>query len=92
VRYRTAAVLSVALIVAMFGLPDLLWAVFLPALRQGLPNPVPDYEKILLNFALYCDMWRFLVVPPAVSVFFAIASFTRPSRPRQVKTHPSPII
>jgi len=90
VRYRTAAILSVGLIIGMFGLPELLWAVFLPSLRRGLPDPVPSYEQILLNFALFCGMYRFLVVPAVVSVLFAIAGFTRPSRPR-VKTHSSPI-
>jgi hypothetical protein len=39
VRYRTAAISCFSLIGIMFGLPALIWAVFLPSLREGLPNP-----------------------------------------------------
>ncbi len=81
-RYRTAAILSVVLIGGMFGLPAAVWATFLPSLRQGLPDPLPGYERVLLNVAVFCDSWRFLLALPIVGVLFAVAAFTSTSRVR----------
>lgn len=57
VRYKTAGILSAVLVVvtaAMFALRAAVWAVFLPSLKQGLPDPIPGYEKILLEVAVFC--------------------------------------
>jgi hypothetical protein len=54
-RFRTAAIMCFVLIGGMWGLPALIWAIFLPSLKQGLPNPLPAYERILLDFAVFCE-------------------------------------
>jgi hypothetical protein len=66
VRYRTAAISCFVLIGGMFGYPALIWAIFLPSLKQGLPNPLPAYEKMLLDIAVFCSEWRFILVLPIV--------------------------
>jgi hypothetical protein len=76
VRYRTAALLTVVLIGGIFVLPNVVWAVFLPTLKQGLPNPIPGYERLLLEFAVFCDTWRFPFALPIVAAPFACAAFT----------------
>jgi len=82
VRYRTAGVLSVVLFAvtaAMFALPAAVWAVFLLSLKQGLPDPIPSYEKILLEAAVFCVTWKWilaLLALPIVGVLFTIAEFT----------------
>jgi hypothetical protein len=81
VRYRIAGVLSAVLIGGMFGLPAAVWAVFLPSLKQGLPNPLPGYERILLAVAVFCVSWRFLLAVPILLVLFAVAAFTDPRTP-----------
>ena len=77
-RYRTAAIACFALIGAMFGLPAFVWAIFLPSLKQGLPNPLPAYEKILLDLAVFCGDWKWLLAVPIVGLglLFTIAEFT----------------
>ena len=51
---RTATVLSAVLVGGiLFILPAVVEAVFLPSLRQGIPNPIPDYEAILLDVAFF---------------------------------------
>jgi hypothetical protein len=81
-RYRTAIFLSLALIGVMFGLPAAIWAVFMPSLKQGLPNPLPDYEVILLKFAIFCARYRWLVLPPVLSALSLFAALTRTPRVR----------
>jgi len=80
--YRTAILLSLALIGIMFGLPAAIWSYFMPSLKQGLPNPLPDYEVILLNVAEFCAMYRWLVVPPVVAALSLIAGITKAFRGR----------
>jgi hypothetical protein len=95
VRYRTAAILSALLIVVtggMFGLPAAVWAAFLPSLKQGLPDPIPDWERILLEAAVFCGNWKWIVAvltPPTVVVLFTIAVFTSGSRVHRITT-PTP--
>lgn len=77
-RFRTAAILSAVLVGGvLFVLPAVVEAVFIPSLRQGVPNPMPGYEQILLGVALFCHRFRWLLAPPTVLVFFLIAGFTR---------------
>lgn len=52
-RYRTATILSIVLIGGMFAVPAVIEAVFLPSLKQGIPNPLPGYEQILLCFSRF---------------------------------------
>jgi hypothetical protein len=68
VRYRTAAISCVALIGGMFGYPALIWAIFLPSLKQGLPNPLPAYEKALLDVAVLCGEWKWLLLLPLLGL------------------------
>jgi hypothetical protein len=91
VRYRTAAILSISLIGGMFGLPAAVKAAFLPSLRQGLPNPVPGWEQMLLSAAIFCLEWRWLLVPPVVILVFAFAGISNPSDTRKRgRTHSVP--
>jgi hypothetical protein len=76
VRFRTAAILSAVLVGGMFVLPAIVKAVFLPSLRQGFPNPVPDYEQIILRVAAFCLRYSWLLALPTVVVLFLIAAFT----------------
>ena len=79
-RYRTAAILSVVLIGGIFVLPNVVWAVFLPSLKLGLPNPIPGYERLLLEFAVFCDTWRFPFAFPIIAAPVTLAAFTSKSR------------
>jgi hypothetical protein len=80
VRFRTAAILSAVLVGGMILLPAVVKAVFLPSLRQGLPNPVPGYEQVLLRVAAFCLRFSCLLALPTVAVFFLIAAFTSESK------------
>jgi hypothetical protein len=80
-RYSTAAILSLVLVGGMFVLP----AAVLASLKQGLPTPIPGYERILIDVAAFCLSFRFLLVIPILSVLFTVAAFTNsetPARPR----------
>lgn len=81
-RYRTAAISCFVLIGGMFGYPALIWAIFLPSLKHGLPNPLPAYEKMLLDIAVFCSEWRFILVLPIVGLglLFTIAGVARRRR------------
>ncbi|HTW59983.1 MAG TPA: hypothetical protein VMD99_17790 [Terriglobales bacterium] len=85
-RFRTAAILSVVLIGGMFLLPAAVLAVFLPSLKQGLPNPLPLYEQILLAITAFFLAWRFLLALPIVAVLFTIAGFTNALGKRSPQT------
>jgi type II secretory pathway component PulF len=62
VRYRTLAISCFVLLGAMFVVPATIGAVFLPSLKQGLPDPIPFYERILLEIAVFCGSWKWLLV------------------------------
>lgn len=81
-RYRTAAILCFGLIVGMFGLPATIWAIFLPSLKQGLPDPIPAYERVLLEIAIFCGHWKWLLALPIIGLglAFTIAELTSTSR------------
>jgi len=66
----------------MFVLPAAVWAAFLPSLKQGLPDPIPGYERILLDIAVFCDLWRFVLALPIAAVLFTVAGFTNATRGR----------
>jgi hypothetical protein len=89
VRYRTAAILSVVLIGGMFGLPAAVWAAFLPSLKQGLPNPMPGYERSLLGIAVFCSSWSWILALPVVSLLFTIAAFTHARTPARPLSEPA---
>jgi len=80
VRYRTAAIWCFVLVGGMFAVPAIIWAVFLPSLKQGLPDPIPAYERILLDIAVFCGSWKWLLAIPIPVVLFTIATFTSASR------------
>lgn len=80
------------LIGGIFGLPDALKAIFLPSLEQGVPTPVPGYERVLLEAAFFCFRFRWLLVLPIaviVVALFSVAGFTSVMRARKLK-HSSP--
>jgi hypothetical protein len=81
VRYRTAGILSTILIGGMFALPAAVKAIFLPSLMLGLPNPVPEYEQVLLAVAAFCLHWQLLLVLPIAAILFTIAAFTNARTP-----------
>ena len=89
-RYRTAAISCFAVIGGMFGYPALMWAIFLPSLKQGLPNPLPAYEKTLLDIAVLCIEWRFILALPIIGIglLFTMAELTA-SRGNRVKPAPA---
>ena len=82
-RYRTAAIWTFVLVGGMFAVPAIIWDVFLPSLKRGLPDPIPAYERILLHIAFFCGSWKWLLAIPIPVVLFAIAAFTSASRVRQ---------
>lgn len=83
-RYKTAAILCFALIAGMFFLPSIILSVF-PSLNQAVPNPIPIYEEIPLQIALFCIRFRWLLLFPTVAfgISFAIAGMTSASRTRR---------
>jgi hypothetical protein len=85
---RISVILWAILLLAggMFCLPAAIWAIYLPSLRQGLPNPVPGYEQILLGIAVFCGTWKWflaLLVPPTVAALLAIGLTDRRPRARR---------
>ena len=83
-RFRTAAILSVVLVGGiLFIVPAVVEAVFLPSLRQGVPDPIPRYEQILLGAALFCHRFRWFLAPTTVLLVFLIAACSRESALRK---------
>jgi hypothetical protein len=80
VSYRAAVIASAVVIGAMFVFPAVVLAIFLPSLKVGLPNPIPLYERILLETASFCMRWRFVLLFPVIGVSFSVAAFTRELR------------
>jgi len=81
VRYRTAAILTAALVGAIFVLPNVVLAVLInPSLKQGFPDPVPGYELLLLQFTSFCFTWRLPFALPVVGAPFSIAALSGKSR------------
>ncbi len=85
-RYKTAAILSVLLVGGMFVFPAVVLAIYLPSLKQDLPNPLPIYEQVLLEISAFCLTWRFLLTLPIVSVLFTIAGLTNGKAPAKPMT------
>jgi hypothetical protein len=67
----------------MFAIPAAIWAVFLPSLKQGLPDPIPVYERMLLDIAVFCGSWKWLLAVPIPIVLFTVAAFTSASNGSQ---------
>lgn len=76
-RYRTAATVSVLVVIVMFGIPATVEAFLLPRLS----NPVPFYQQSILGFAVFCLRWRVLLLLPLTVLPFVVAAFT-PNRGR----------
>ncbi len=91
-RFKTAAIWSavlVAVTAGMFALPAAVWAVFLPSLKQGLPDPIPGYERVLLEVAVFCTTWKWmlaLIALPMVTVLFTVAEFMSNTQARKART------
>ena len=82
VRYRTLAISCFVVLVAMFVVPATISAVFLPSLNQGLPDPIPVYERVLLEIAVFCGSWKWLLVIPlsGLGMAFTVLSWSRVSK------------
>ena len=65
---KIAAICCYVFIAGMFGLPAIIWAIFLPSLKLGLPNPIPAYERILLETAIFCGNWKWLLALPVLAL------------------------
>jgi hypothetical protein len=92
VRHKTAAIWSavlVAVTAGMFALPAAVWAVFLPSLKQGLPDPIPDYERILLEVAVFCGTWKWMLAIlalPIIGSLFTVAEFMSNTQAGKART------
>ncbi len=75
--------MSIVLIGGMFAVPAAIESAFLPSLKQGIPNPLPGYEQVLLAVAAFCLRWRFVLALPTALVLFTAAAFSSPSKVRQ---------
>jgi hypothetical protein len=76
----------------MFVLPAVVWSAFLPSLKQGI-DPTPGYERILLDVAIFCVSWKWilaLLAPPTIVVLFIVAASTPESRVRSRTAPPPP--
>ncbi len=92
-RFRSAGILCALLVGGMFVLPAAVKAVFLPPLRQGLPNPVPGWEQILLSAAVFCIDWQWLLALPMVGVLRTVAALTSVSVSNKARrAHPKAAI
>ena len=95
-QYRTAVIWSVVIVVltgGMFGLPAAVWAVFLPSLKQGIQDPMPGYERLLFDIAVFCGPLKWMLAilaPPIVLVLFTIAALTTDSWVRRAAAPPPP--
>lgn len=78
-RYRTAAILSVVVIVSMFTFPRAVETLLLPS----LPDPVPGYDQVLLIVAEFCLRWWWVLAPVIPIVLFTVARLTTPPVPRR---------
>jgi hypothetical protein len=74
-RYRTIAISSFGLLAALFAIPAMIWAIFLPSLKQDLPAPIPFYERVHLGIAVFCVGWKWLLLLPllGLGIAFTIA-------------------
>ncbi len=70
-RYKTAAISCFALVGGMFALPAMILGVFLPSLKSGIPDPIPAYERILLEIAVFCVEWKWLLAVPSATLGLA---------------------
>jgi hypothetical protein len=39
--------------------------------KQGLPDPIPVYERVLLEIAVFCVSWKWLLVLPLLGLGMA---------------------
>jgi hypothetical protein len=102
VRYRTAAILSVVLIVVtggMFAIESVLKTTFIPPLHSDLP--LSGFDRNLIAVALFCGLYKWLLALftlAAVPVLLTTAVFTSDSkvgdaaRPTPPPTGPPPAL
>ncbi len=81
-RFRTAVILSAALISSFFGLPDVIKAVFLPSLEQAAAQgttTTPAWDWVFLEVASFLFRFRWVLALPiaaTVVLLFVIAGLT----------------
>ena len=88
-RYKTVVVSSIVLVGFMYVLPAVVLRIFLPSLEQGIPNPVPVYEQLLLAITEFCVRWRviaLLLMPLVLAVCFIAGGFANSRRAKESGT------
>jgi len=80
-RYRTAAIVSILLICAIFGLRSAGGPLARWYLERGAVE-VPLYARIFLSLAIFCVRFWWFLVPAMISVPLTIAILSEP-RPRR---------
>jgi uncharacterized membrane protein len=78
VRYRTAAILSIVLVAAVFGFQYAMRATANRYAEQTLD--IPGYLRVLFHIALFVQIYHWLLVPLVVMAPFIIAAFTSDRR------------
>jgi hypothetical protein len=80
VSYRTAAILTVGLVFAIFVLPHVVIVVLLPSLAQGPTGAIPGYAQPLFEFTALCYSWRIPFAFPIIAAPFSIAALSGKGR------------
>ena len=70
--YKTAGILSLAVVATMFILPAVAVGILLPSLS----DPIPWYDRIILEVSAFFLTWRFVLVMPTIGLFFTVATLT----------------
>jgi hypothetical protein len=82
VSYRTATILSVTLVLGIFVLPNVVLAVLIPSLKRAVPDSVPGYDLLLLQFTAFCFTWRLPFALPIIAAPILFAALTKTSKSR----------
>ena len=77
-RFKTLAISCFALLGAMFAVPATIGTIFLPSLKEGLSDPLPVWERVFLDIAVFCGTWKWLVLLPllGLGMSFTVAALT----------------
>jgi hypothetical protein len=61
-------------------MPAIIWAIFLPSLKHGLPGPIPLYQRVFLEIAVFYGMWKWLLLLPlfGVGIAFTVIELASP--------------
>lgn len=74
-KFRTASILSLVLVVAMFALPRAAGYLARSYVEQGIKT-IPSYQRPFFELAMFFGRWWWVIAPLTVSVLFTIAIVT----------------